>query len=169
MTMQSIEMERWYVAYSMPRKESFAQLQLERQGIEVFFPQLLLPYPRRRSVVPLFPRYLFVRPHTPAEYYATLWTPGVKELVSFNGTPAPLEDEVVTFLRQRANPEGVLPARSTLKVGAEVQIGEGPLQGLAGILINPPDAKGRVTVLLNLLRREVKVTLLVEALVQKVD
>ena len=168
MTIQ-IEMGRWYVAYSKPRKEHFAQLQLECQGIEVFFPQLLLPYKRRRCVTPLFPRYLFVRLDTPADYHATRWAPGVKELVSFNGTPAPLEDEVIAFLRQRATPEGILPARYTFRVGAEVQIGEGPFRGLAGILVDPPDAKGRVKVLLNLLSREVKATLPVGVLVQKLD
>jgi transcription elongation factor/antiterminator RfaH len=154
-----LQARQWYAIYSKPRKEDFAQFHLQRKGLEVFFPRLLLPHPlpKRGQVVPLFPNYLFVRLQLPDEYYYALWSPGVKSLVSFNGTPAPLDDEIVTFLRQRATAEGLLAGRSNLTVGQEVRISGGPLDGLAGIIQDPPDAKGRVNVLMKLLSRQVKV------------
>jgi len=38
-----------------------------------------------------------------------------------------------------------------------VEVNGGPFDGLIGIIQNPPDAKGRVNLLLNLLSRQIKV------------
>ena len=81
----------------------------------------------------------------------------MKSLVSFNGTPAPLDEETVAFLRRRATPEGLLAGRSNLTVGQDVRITGGPLDGLAGIIQDPPNPRGRVNVLMKLLNRQVKV------------
>lgn len=154
-----LQTRQWYVVYSKPQKEDCAQFHLQRKGLEVFFPRLLLPdtLRKRRQVVPLFPNYLFVRLQVPEEYHYALWSPGVKSLVSFNGTPAAIDEEIVGFLKQRATPEGLLTGRSNLTVGQEVRITGGPFDGLAGIIQDPPNAKGRVAVLMTLLNRQVKV------------
>ena len=47
---------------------------------------------------------------------------GVKNFVSFNDTPAPLEDGIAEYLLQGANAEGIIEAHCNLKVGQEVQI-----------------------------------------------
>jgi len=153
------EMHRWYVVYSKPHKEELAQFHLRLKGLETFFPRLLLPEPlvKRRRIVPLFPNYLFVRIHVSEEYHFALWSPGVKYIVSFNGTPAPLDEEVIAILRHRANPEGVLTAHSGLTAGQECRLAGGLFKGLAGIIQDPPDAKGRVWVLMKLLSRQVRV------------
>jgi transcriptional antiterminator RfaH len=157
--MGHMELRRWYVVYSKPHKEEVAHFHLRRKGVEAFFPQLLLPHPstKRQRVVPLFPNYLFVQLCAPEEYDYVRWSPGVRCFVSFNGTPTPVEEGIVAFLRQRANPEGILEARSSLTVGQEVRIIGGPFEGLIGILQDPPNARGRVRVLMELLGRQVKV------------
>ena len=155
------EMERaeWYVVYVKPRKEEFAQFNLKLKGVRVFLPQLLLPPSTRKSrrVVPLFPGYLFVKIRFYEEYHYVIWSPGVKHLLSFNGTPASLDDDIVSFLMQQATPDGIISARSNLRAGQRVQLNGGPFNGLVGIIQEPPDAKGRVKVLLSLLKRQVKV------------
>ncbi len=150
---------QWYVVYSKPAREVYAHSHLAQKGLEVFFPQLQLPapLPAHRVLVPLFPNYLFVRLRLPDDYYAVVWCPGVKRVVSFNNAPAPVDDAVVEFLRQRATAAGVLTAHSTLTVGAQVQVTTGPLAGLSGILQDPPDAKGRIRLLMKLLDRDLKV------------
>ena len=85
-----------------------------------------------------------------------LCSPGVRQLVSFNGAPALIEDAVLAFLMQQATPEGVIIARSNFKPGQEVYISGCPFEGLAAIIQKPPDSKGRVKVLLKLLSRQVK-------------
>ena len=157
--MPGIPQRQWYVVYSKPAREASAQFHLAHKGLEVFFPQLQVPtpLPTHRTLVPLFPNYLFVRLRMPDEYHAVVWCPGVKRLVSFNDTPAPVDDAVVEFLQQRATAAGVLAAHSTLTVGAEVQVTHGPLAGLSGILQDPPDARGRVRLLMKLLNRDLRV------------
>jgi len=58
---------------------------------------------------------------------------------------------------QQANPQGIIKACSKLKVGEEVLINSGPFEGLIGIIKEPPDAKGRLRVLMKLLSRQVQV------------
>jgi transcription elongation factor/antiterminator RfaH len=150
----------WYVVYSKPQREAWAELHLRRKGIEVFHPQLELPdYAggRRRSV-PLFPNYLFVQIDLIARFYDVVWAPGVKSFVGAGGAPTPLDEAVVTFLKRNATPDGRLRARPDLKTGQEVEIVAGPFAGLIAIIQSPPDAKGRIRVLMRLLnQRPVKV------------
>ena len=84
------------------------------------------------------------------------WSPGVKCFVSFNDRPYPLEDGVVEYLLDRADKNGIIAARANITKGQEVQICGGPLAGLDGIIQSPPDAKGRVTMLLSLFNRHVE-------------
>ena len=151
-------MRQWYVVYSKPRKEEFAQFNLQLKGLEVFFPRLLLPQPlsKRRRIVPLFPNYLFVRIHS-RECHHVLWSPGVKHLLGCKGVLTPLDEEIVAFLMRQATPDGILTARSSLTAGQEVRITGGPFDGLAGTIQDPPDPRGRVRVLMELLNRQVKV------------
>lgn len=150
---------RWYVVYSKPRKEIYATTQLRLRGLEVFFPKLCLPQSAqaRRPVIPLFPNYLFVKIRLSGEYNDVVWCPGVKRFLSFGGDLAHVDDTIVEFLMQQANDDGVIMGRSTLKIGQEVQICGGSLNGLIGIIQEPPDARGRVRVLMKLLSREIKV------------
>jgi transcriptional antiterminator RfaH len=157
--MSDLQNQEWYVVYSKPQKEDFAQFHLKQKGVEVFFPRLLLPRSsrKRKLLVPLFPNYLFVRIDLWRHYYAVLWSPGVKNFVSFNDTPAALDSRIAQYLLQRTNGEGIIAAQSNLKVGQEVRIRGGSFDGLVGMLQDAPDARGRVKVLMKLLNREIKV------------
>lgn len=152
--------KKWYVVLSKPRQEETAKFHLSAKGIEVFYPRLLLPVPNKsgKQVVALFPNYLFVRIYVASsEYFQVSWCRGVKRLVSFGGTPASVEDGVVEFLRDQAEPGGLIAATSTLKAGDQIQITKGPFKGLVGIIQEPPDNKSRVKVLLAILSRQVQV------------
>jgi transcription antitermination factor NusG len=98
---------------------------------------------------------MFVRIALSEDYHRVVWSPGVKYLVGFGGHFVALNDEVIEFLMKQANPEGIIPARLNLEIGQVARICDGPLAGLVGIIENPPDAKGRVKLLLNLLKRRV--------------
>jgi transcriptional antiterminator RfaH len=154
----------WYVIYSKPHKEEQAQFHLGLKGVETFFPRLHLPGPleKKKRLVPLFPSYLFARIHLPTEYHYVIWAPGVKKIVCFSDTPAPIEDTVISFLQQNADDHGVIQARSQLRRGQEIEVTGGPFNGLWGIIQDPPDAKGRIRILLKLLSRQITVKLGVE-------
>ena len=141
--------------YSKPHREAWAEVNLRRKGIAAFHPVLELPdyaAGRRRSV-PLFPNYLFVQIDLAARFYDVVWSPGVKSFVGAGGVPLSVDDGVVDFLRLNATPSGRLRARSDLKAGQEVGIVDGPFAGLFGIIHSPPDAKGRIRMLIRLLNR----------------
>jgi transcriptional antiterminator RfaH len=154
----------WYVVYSKPHKEEQAQFHLRMKGLDVFFPRLDLvrAAEKRKRIIPLFPNYLFVRLHLPAEFHYVIWSPGVKRLVSFGEKPIPVDETVVDFLKQQTDAEGLIKARSQLRSGQEVEIRGGPFDGLIAIIQDPPDSKGRVRILLKLLSRQISVKLGVE-------
>jgi len=150
---------RWYSVYSKPQKERFAKIQLQSKGVEVFLPQLVLPQSviASRRVVPLFPSYLFVHIDISCgESAYVVWSPGVKYLVSFNGVPASIDDDVIAFLKDRADPSGKIQAASSIKRGQRVHVTGGPFEGLEAVIERPPDARGRVKLLLSLLNRQVQ-------------
>jgi transcriptional antiterminator RfaH len=166
--MEKAQGPQWYVVYTKPQREEMAQFHLQRKGLDTFFPRLRLPYVRRhrRPTIPLFPNYLFAQLRLPDDYSVVRWSPGVNHLVGYDGIPTPLEDTVVEFLRQKSTPEGILPAQGRLPVGTGVRIVSGPFEGLVGIIEHPPDAKGRVKVLMQLLSRQVRVEVPVEAVAE---
>ena len=153
----------WYVVYSKPHKEDQVKFHLSLKGIESFFPRLQFPHrTARRAIAPLFPNYLFVRLNLLSEAHHVVWSPGVKRIVSCSDTPVPVEDGVIDFLRERADAAGIIRAQSQLSPGQKVEISGGPFHGFVGIIENPPNARGRVRVLLKLLSRQISVKLGVE-------
>ena len=157
----------WYVVYTKPQKDDYAVLNLRLRGVETFFPKLSLPKPaqRKRQIVSLFPNYLFVRFQSfEDEYYSVTWCPGVKRLVSFDSVPAAIDDSIVSFLRCQMGSDGLIAARCNVKIGQQVSIVGGPFAGLNAIVQEPPNAKGRVKVLLELLNRPTKIDIPIESI-----
>lgn len=160
------ELEKhWFAVYTKPQKEDYAELNLRLRRVDTFFPKLFLPKSakRKKQVVALFPNYLFVRCETDSEEYGSIvWCPGVKRLVSFNGTPAIVDNSIMEFLMAQTGSGGVIAARCNVAVGQQISITGGPFDGLVGIIQEPPNAKGRVKVLLQLLNRQTSVDVPVE-------
>ena len=157
----------WYAVYTKPQKEDYAELNLRLRKIETFFPKLSLPKSAqgKKQIVSLFPNYLFVRfRNFEDEYYSVAWCPGVKRLISFNSVPAPIEDSIVNFLRCQMGSDGVIAARCNVQVGQQVSIVGGPFDGLKAVIQEPPNAKGRVKVLLELLNRPTKIDVPIESI-----
>jgi transcription antitermination factor NusG len=161
MTQQETEHEKhWCAVYTKPQKEEFAEYSLRLRGVETFFPKLFLPNAARRKkqIVALFPNYLFVNVEAFSDDMAAVtWCPGVNRLVSFNGVPAIVEPLTMTFLMDQARTDGVIHAHCNIKIGDRVGIAGGPFDGLVGIIQEPPTARGRVKILLQLLNRSTKV------------
>mgnify|MGYP001264478398 CR=1 FL=1 len=150
-------MLQWYVVSTKTRRERFAQEQLRRRGVHALLPQLADP--RRSAPSPLFPGYVLIRIDLEAQYFDVVWTPGVRRFVSFGHSPAVIGDDAIALLLDRLGPEGVLAARPAFQSGDVVRIRRGPLEGLVGILDKPGSGRGRVRVLLEMLRRQTSVEL----------
>jgi len=150
----------WYVVSSKLRRERYAAQQLGRRGVEVYLPRLLLVRRGARVVRPLFPGYLFALLVLPGDAARVAWTPGVRRLVTFEGEAPALPPAAIEFLRAQAGTDGVIAARpQPLPVGRRVRVTDGPLAGLVGIIEDPPDARGRVGVLMDILRAQTRVSI----------
>ena len=60
--------------------------------------------------------------------------------------------------------DGLIAARCNVKIGQQVSIVGGPFAGLNAIVQEPPNAKGRVKVLLELLNRPTKIDIPIESI-----
>jgi transcriptional antiterminator RfaH len=140
-------------------REALALRKLEEQGYEVFLPLLTQwekardGWTRKQQV--MFPRYAFVRCGRLEQSIAPIRsTPGVTGLVTFGTIPATLDEATLEAIRAlvdsqaRALDEKKFP----FQAGDTVEIADGPLKGMSGIV--SAVAAERVTVLLSLLGRE---------------
>ena len=157
-------MRRWYLIQTKPSGETVAEVNLLRQGYEVYFPRAIRVERRRghtrEPIVALFPRYLFLRldegrqPLTPVNS-----TTGVAGVVRFGFRYAIVPDGVICDLRSRADDvTGLhrLGQRFTPTTGMPVQISMGPFDGLEGVFEREAGAD-RVVVLLKMLGQTARV------------
>jgi transcriptional antiterminator RfaH len=154
---------RWYVAHTQPNAESKAVTHLNRQGFTTYLPRYLKRrrHARRVEVVsaPLFPRYLFVEIDTAVQRWRSIYsTVGVSQLVCTGDTPTPVLNQVVTLLKDRENAAGLieLERRPQFSIGDEVRVLDGVFCDCFGLYDGMSD-RDRVTILLDLLGRKVRV------------
>ena len=151
--------ESWYVCFTKPRQEALAKRKLEEQGYQVFLP-MFTRWEKRKEVWArkqqvMFPRYAFLRCGRPEQSIGPVRsTPGMSGLVTFGTTPAKLDAVTVAAIRSLTERQETRAEkdRFPFRAGDAVEICDGPLKGLSGIVSGV--AKERVTVLLGLLGRE---------------
>lgn len=163
-------MNRWYIVHTQPNGEERARHNLERQGFAVYLPKYLKHRRHARRVEhvrrPLFPRYLFVRfdPDT-AQWRSINGTFGVAHLVSNGNEPIPVSDSIVDAIQARhdANELVILYTPESFEPGQKLEIVDGPFAWHTGLFQRLSDNE-RVVLLLDLLGRQVTVTVPPEAI-----
>jgi len=157
-------MRRWYVVHSQPNGEARATFNLERQGFPVYLPRYLATrrHARRTARIPrpLFPRYLFVQLDPNCDRWRSVnGTYGVAYLVTHGSTPLAVPEGVVETIAAREDAEGVVELdQPTFVSGQRVEIVHGPMATKIGLFDHVADQE-RIVLLLNLLGRQVRVTL----------
>jgi len=156
---------RWHVVQSQPNAELKAVAHLNRQGFITYLPRYLKRrrHARRIDVIaaPLFPRYLFIAIDTTAQRWRSInSTIGVSHLVCNGEEPAAVTDNVIKALQRSEDENGLihLPARPRFVAGEKVLIADGAFVGCVGLFEGMRDIE-RVSVLLDLLGRKVRVVL----------
>jgi transcriptional antiterminator RfaH len=162
-------MINWYAVYTQPHAEQKALEHLLRQGYPAYLPRYRtkVSHARRREIVlrPLFPRYLFAAvDRSTMPWRPILSTIGVTDIVRAGGEPAPVPDEIVTTIRERAETGAFdrLQSRQALRLGELVRVTAGAFEDMVGRLVELRD-QDRVVVLLDLLGRAVPAQLRAEA------
>jgi transcriptional antiterminator RfaH len=155
--------DRWFAVRSHPRKEALAKQHLDRQGFAAFLPLGPAPLKKSRHAPdgprPFFPSYLFVRLNLERDRWRCVnSTIGVMRLVQFGDQPSPAPSGLVEQIMARTGADGVIGFADPLAPGDRIKVLGGPFDQAIGTFerMEPHD---RVTVLLSLLAREVRVTL----------
>ena len=158
------EEKGWYVAYTHPQREQFAQMNLLVQGFEVYLCQYKTFKKTIDGVVaawqPMFPRYIFFRPsHTGQSISVVRSTRGIAFVLRFGLTLAMLKPEELHMLKALESAQNQTDAgqKSLFQPGYKVRLQNCGLSGLEG-LVHSVSSK-RVTLLIELLGREKKVQL----------
>jgi transcription antitermination factor NusG len=152
---------QWFAIRTAAGREKLVSTQLRNKGFEDFLPM----YRSRRQwsdrtkelEYPLFPGYLFCR-FDFSNRLPILVTPGVKVIVAFGKTPAPVTCEEVESLRRVVASGAEAEPWPYLSVGQKVQVREGALAGVEGILLQVKNSY-RIVLSVELLRRSVAVEL----------
>lgn len=156
---------RWFAVHTRPQSERFASEQLEAQGFCVFLPQFLRKRSHARRVerrpYPLFPRYLFVEIDMAVQRWRSInGTLGVTRIVGNDHGPTPVADGIVEELMRRRDEAGFvkLAPAASLMIGDKVRILGGSFASMMGLVEGVSD-RDRVSILVDLLGRKVRVTL----------
>jgi len=163
-------MKRWYVAHTRPHGEARAADHLRRQDFETFFPVFTKQRRHARRVetvlAPLFPRYLFVALDMATDRWRSInGTVGVDHLVCDGGGPMPVEANIVETLVSEADDRGrVRPAAlQVFRAGDRLRVVDGPMLDQTGSF-EQLTADERVILLMNVLGRDVRVTVPLSAI-----
>ena len=161
----------WYAVYSQPQAEFKAAFHLENQGFEVYLPRILKKRRHARRIdwvsSPLFPRYLFAGLDADHKGWRPIQsTVGVSHLVCFGDQPMSVPMKIIESLVALEDEKGLINfnASRELKRGDRIEILDGAFSELKG-LFEGLDDHGRVTLLLDLMGRQTKVTTSLENIV----
>jgi transcriptional antiterminator RfaH len=144
---------QWYVVHTKPNNERRVDHNLRNMDVETLCPMLCEGYVTsgglaKSRIKPLFPGYIFGRFTVLDHWHRVRFTRGVRDVLSSEGRPLPLHDDVVQLVASRMDKDGLVRIGKTFRPGERVVIREGPFRDLAGIFEAPTNDHARLTVLL---------------------
>lgn len=148
--------ESWYVIQTVPRSEHQAATEIRELGWEVFLPCTSSPDPRaKRSQIPLFPGYLFVKCSLTAETQSSMSrTKYVAGWVHFEHTVIDVPDEIIRELQSRLEAMNRNHGAWTqFKARQAVYVTSKLFEGLAEVADDSVSAEGRIKVFLEFMGR----------------
>lgn len=164
---------RWYAVHTRAHHERRVRDELIERGQEVFFPEFASWSRRRdrrqRVLRPLFPGYLFVRARLDAALHLEIRkTRSVVRVLGRGRQPLPVPDHQVESIRLLLGRSPDAGPQPVLRQGQLVQVMEGPLAGVVGV-VERAEGRARIVVNVDLLGRSVAATLETEALAPYLD
>jgi transcriptional antiterminator RfaH len=162
----------WFAVHTKPLKEDVAANYIRRLPVEV-----LLPKTRQRKLIwgtarellrPMFPGYLFARFRPSTCLHLINFARGVRQVLCYGDVLLPVDDEIIRTIQSRVGKDGLVGFYPhALTPGDKVIINDGPLQGLRGIFERELGDQDRVTLLVQAIEYQARVS--VEARCLKAD
>jgi len=162
----------WYAVHTRSRHERKVDTELKRQAFETFLPEYQAwsrRKDRRKKILkPLFPGYLFVQTTMSADRrLAVLQTNSVVRIVGSGYQPVPIPDHEIESVRLLLAGADDAEPHDSIASGRLVQVMDGPLQGVIGVVQKP--GKRRIVVNVEMLGRSVAASVKTDALVPYLD
>jgi transcriptional antiterminator RfaH len=166
MSLQDPNVAAWFCARTQTKREHIAAEHLRGlEGVEVFCPRIRYRKATRRGKIwwmePLFPGYVLVKFKLAEMERAVTFSQGIRGLVKFGSEVPSVPEALVEALREevRQRSSGVDPSESftvspVLEIGEEVEIADGPFQGMRGPIVAVISATERVKILLEFLGQQ---------------
>ena len=135
---KSSESHSWYALYTMVRHEKVVNNALQKKDIKTFLPlrtSINRWSDRKKEVsVPLFPGYIFIHAGW-EEISKSLNTRSVVRVLGNSDGPIPIPDMQIEGIRTLIENKINFEAHPLIKVGREVVVSNGPLEGFTGKVI----------------------------------
>ena len=144
----------WYAIRVKSRHEKSVASRLSYKGFDQFLPlytrTVRYEGHRREHDFPLFPGYVFSC-FDPVNRLPILTTPGVDYIVGSVAGPTPLDPSEIEGIRKAMELGLPVEPHPYPSVGSKMRIGDGPLAGVEGVLVD----SGRLVLSVSLLQRSV--------------
>ena len=151
---------QWIAIRSKPRSEKIVSNELNKKGIESFLPLIKKrqQWSDRKKWVefPLFPSYLFARIELKDSLYI-MNTHGVNTIVQFGDKVITVEDKVVNSIKLALEGGYELHPMKYFTIGDEVEVIDGPMKGVVGIVENKLKNENRLVIKIDALQQAVAV------------
>ncbi|MFW6152434.1 MAG: transcription termination/antitermination NusG family protein [Verrucomicrobiota bacterium] len=150
----------WYCVLTKRKQEQIAASVLtSRNGFDTCAPLVRYRKNTRRGLVwfeeAMSPGYIFVHV-SPEELRFVRSNFGIKRILTFNGAYATVPDQQMEILRQSLNEKQTKIFDAPLKKGDSIEVGEGPLKGMRGLVQRVMTVRKRVEILTELLGQWVR-------------
>lgn len=155
-------MKRWYLLYCKKGDLARAQMHLENQLVECYYPEAefekIVRGKRKRVKEPLFSSYMFVRFDYEAgpSFITVRSTRGVVDFVRLGQHPQEVRENLILDLKQVEGETDNSLVDESPKKGQTVMIQQGQFSGFSAIY-SEPDGEKRSILLIQLLSQTVKV------------
>ncbi|MBX2898787.1 MAG: UpxY family transcription antiterminator [Cyclobacteriaceae bacterium] len=146
MSNDSIQVKHWFVFYTKSRQEKKIRDLLTRRGFEVFLPlqKVMRQWSDRKKKVevPLFNSYIFVF-ESEDQIPFIVQTPGIAWNLRHNNKPAVLHPNELQTITRFLDSGLLLESQpyTDLSVGDPVEVIDGPLKGMLGMLLKTTDGE----------------------------
>ena len=108
---------KWVLVYTKAKEEQRAKKNLENQGFEIFLPMIAFTKVNQSKSITLkamFPGYLFVKINTEHDKWNRIKsTRGVSHLVVFGQRVAEIPNQVIEYLKSRADENNIFRQKIT--------------------------------------------------------
>jgi transcriptional antiterminator RfaH len=152
----------WFCLKAQPKREHIAAACLRQIHfeVEVFCPRVRFRKHTNRGPVwfveSMFPGYLFARFDYATLHRRVRQGPGVSGFVQFGDRLALLPDQLISEIKARMGKDELMEIDQGLEPGQNVQITQGPFQGLEALVTRLIAARDRVEILMEWMGRSLR-------------